>query len=238
MAEQQPNGPNTGPSGDWTPRPDPTVLTTSQLLREIASTNEKFDLEITALREIVMTRFDGMDKAIALIQAASDKMPSEVDVKVANLEAVTTERFRSVEQQFRERDVRTEQTSRDAKTAVDAALQAAKEAVGKQNDSFTLATSKSEGQFTKQIDQIGELLRTAIKALEDKVTDTRGLIADLKDRLAAAESRMTAAESRVIGSTVAHTGQQTSNSWALSLVMGAIGFVSLLILIGEKIAGK
>ena len=42
--------------------------------------------------------------------------------------------------------------------AVDAALQAAKEAVGEQNKSNALAIAKSEATFTKQIDQIGVLI--------------------------------------------------------------------------------
>ena len=45
----------TGSAGEWRPIPDPTKLTTEQLRREVAT-----------LREILETRLDGMDRAIAL----------------------------------------------------------------------------------------------------------------------------------------------------------------------------
>ena len=62
------------------------------------------------------------------------------------------------------------------KIAVDAALQAAKEAVAEQNRSFALATGKSETATMKQIDALGLAIQTANKGLDDK-------IADLKDGL-------------------------------------------------------
>ncbi len=56
--EPQLNMPHWGPgqsAGEWRPVPDPTKLTTDQLRRELA-----------ALREIIETRLDGMDRAIGL----------------------------------------------------------------------------------------------------------------------------------------------------------------------------
>jgi len=202
------------------PIPDPTLLTTQQLLREI-----------TALRELFETRLDGMDKAITLIQAHADRIPSSTDIALQRLQelldnklmnvqaqfdardravdrAVTTaleaqkatmllqnsslnesvsrlqelhdEKFESIATQFRERDVRTEQASKDSKVAIDAALQAQKEAVGKQNEANSAAISKSEAAFVKQIDQIGILISTMTKGTDDK-------IGDIKDRLTTIE---------------------------------------------------
>lgn len=91
------------------PDPDPTQLTTQQLLREIALTRELFDSQMSGLRELHQ------------------------------------EKFHSIEIQFTERDKRASDSARDSKTAVDAALQAAKEAVG-----------KSEVSTTKQIENTNE----------------------------------------------------------------------------------
>lgn len=66
-----------------------------------------------------------------------------------------------------------DRTSRESKTAVDAALQAAKEAVGEQNRSNALAISKSEVTFTKQIDQIGFTLSSIQKSIDDKIDDIK-----------------------------------------------------------------
>ena len=153
----------------WTPRPDPTVLTTDQVRREIQM-----------LRDVLETRLAGSDKAIELLQASTDKFPTFVKNAVNELKELHEEKFRSIAVQFVERDTRTEQTSRDSKVAVDAALQAAKEAVGEQNKSSALAIAKSEASTTKQIDQITVLIQSTAKGTDDKIDD-------LKTRMTAME---------------------------------------------------
>lgn len=152
------------------PRPDPTVLTTAMLQREIATS-----------REVIETRLDGMDKAIELLQRTTDKFPQHIVEAVDRLQELHTEKFKSIATQFVERDTRTEQTSRDSKVAVDAALQAAKEAVGEQNKSSALAIAKSEAATTKQIDQIGQMIAATNNAMNDKIDD-------IKTRLTTIES--------------------------------------------------
>lgn len=158
-------------------QPDPTALTTQQLNREIA-----------ALKELVFVRLDAMDNATALFHANVTRVPTDTDRQIQHLQALMsetfalqTEKFTSVQTQFTERDTRTEQTSRDSKVAVDAALQAAKEAVGEQNKSSALAIAKSETSTTKQIDQIGALINTSVAGINL-------LISDLKDRVQRIES--------------------------------------------------
>lgn len=151
------------------PVPDPTVLTTQQLIREIL-----------AVRELIETRLDGMDKAINLIQVQSDRVPGHIDGAVSRLQELHAEKFDSIAIQFKERDSRTEQTSKDNKVAIDAALQAQKEAVGKQNEANSQAIAKSEAAFIKQIDQIGTLITTMNSAIDGKIND-------IKDRLTTIE---------------------------------------------------
>lgn len=182
-----------GGRGDVRPVPDPTRLTTEQLNREIASLREASEKGLAALREIIATRLDGNDRAIRLLQEAADRFPNWVDEKVRALKEVheqrftaitdtTTEKFLSIEKQFAERDVRTEQAAGAVKIAVDAALQAQKEAAGEQNRSTALAASKSETATTKQIDQLGQLIQTMTKASDDK-------FADVKERLTRIEGK-------------------------------------------------
>jgi len=154
---------------DLRPVPDPTLLTTQQLLRENLW-----------LREVLETRLNGMDKAIELLQSTADKFPARIDEKIASLQQVHEEKFNSIQVQFKERDVRTEQTSKDSKVAIDAALQATKESSVEQNKSFALATAKSEAGFSKQIDQLGVLIQTMTKAFDDKIDD-------IKERLTRSE---------------------------------------------------
>ena len=185
--------------GDQTTRvpiPDPTELTTRALLREIAALKEVFEVEIQSIaklhesnvnrlsgdinltRQVLETRLHGMDVAIELLKhSQNDQMPERVpiliDEKIEALRGVQEEKFRSIAVQFAERDTRTEQTSRDSKVAVDAALQAAKEAVAEQNRSSALAIAKSEASTVKQIDQQAVLIQTTAKASDDKIDDIK-----------------------------------------------------------------
>jgi hypothetical protein len=168
---------------DATDDQDPSALTTAVILRATA-----------ALKELIFTRLDAMDKALVLLQSRADKVPSDIDIAVGAIRAVYDEKFKSVALQFSERDVRTEQTSRDSKVAVDAALQAAKEAVGEQNKSSALAIAKSEAATTKQIDQIVILINATNASINDKVDD-------LKNRLSSIESRLEKGEGRGVGQT-------------------------------------
>jgi hypothetical protein len=200
---------------DTRPVPDPTVLTTQALVASITSLREVLEAVIQGQKAVFESRLDGMDKAINLLQVTTDRQPAEVDRKIANLRVLHEEKFTSIQVQFAERDTRTEQSARDSKVAVDAALSAAKEAVGEQNKSSALAIAKSEAGTAKQIDQQALLIATATKALDEK-------IGDIKDRL-------TRIEGQSIGQTVAR--EDTKSLWAI--LIAAVGAV---IAIGTVIA--
>jgi uncharacterized phage infection (PIP) family protein YhgE len=152
------------------PVPDPTERTIQTLQREIATAREFADMQSSALKTVLETRLDGMDKAIAIQASNLGKYPQERHEMIGHLQALHEEKFKSVDMQLIEKDKRIDQTTRDGKFAVDAALQAAKEAAG-----------KSEQNFTKQIDQIMVMITTIQKGFDDKNDD-------LKTRIQALES--------------------------------------------------
>lgn len=156
-----------------TPVPDPTVLTTAQLLGAIEAVKELLRAELHGLSMTVDARLEAMRK-------------------------LDDEKFRGIQTQFSERDTRTEQSSRDSKVAVDAALQAAKEAVGKQQEASDRAIAKQEASTTKQLEAIALLIASNTKAADDKIDD-------LKDRLTRIEGK----------------GQGASLTWGY--IVGAIG---------------
>jgi hypothetical protein len=88
----------------------------------------------------------------------------------------------TVNERFQLGDVQTDKAARDVKSAVDAAFAASKEAVSEQNKSNALAIAKSEGAFTKNMDQLADSVKSIVKNTDDK-------IGDLKDRLVAIEGR-------------------------------------------------
>lgn len=143
------------------PDPDPTLLTTQALLREIGSLKELFD-----------TRFGATEHSIDLIRVRIETVITIIDEKIEHLKALTDEKFNGIGTRFAEARYLTEQTSRNDKIALDAALQAQKEDVSKQNDSNNASIFKSEVLFTKQID-----------GLNDKIDD-------IKSRFIAGDSNM------------------------------------------------
>jgi len=124
--------------------------------------------------------------------------------------------FRGIETQFQERDTRTEQNSQASTTAINAALQAAKEAVGQQNVSFALATSKSEAATTKQMDGLQVLIQTGTKATDEKIDD-------IKSRLMRIEGMGVGQISAKQTADVAATQQTSSNALIVAIVVGSVG---------------
>src|SRR6185503_2831523 len=80
---------------NWRPIPDPTVLTTQQLQREVA-----------ALKEIIFTRLDANDKAVQLLHEDVTRVPTDTDKQIAHLKELHEEKFDSIDQQIKERDAR------------------------------------------------------------------------------------------------------------------------------------
>lgn len=150
---------------------DPSSLTTQQLWREIG-----------ALKELLGAQIEAVEKAIKVAHDDLVRVPTDVQKQVGNLRELHEEKFRSIQVQFAERDVRSEQSAKDTKVAVDAALSAAEKSREQQNQSFALGVAKSEAGITKQIEQLGTLIQATSRALDDKISDA-------KDRLTRIESR-------------------------------------------------
>lgn len=176
---------------DIVPRPDPTILTTQQLLREITSTKEIVETKVDGIKGVIFARMDANDIAVKLLQALNDRVPDFVREQISQLKEVHNEKFSSIttqfieldkrtdqkfvaiDQQFAERDKRTEQLSLADKTAIAAALQAQKEAAGATNDSNSVALLKMETNFAKLIDQQTTLLQSVTRNTDDKINDLK-----------------------------------------------------------------
>lgn len=215
MGEMAPDLPVSGSR----PVPDPTLLTTQQLMGAIAALKELFQTnheglkealeeQIAAMGDVIDTRLNGMDKAIELLQKTTDKTPEFVRDQVGQLRDLHGERFSSIgtglmerdkrtlqsfdsiNTQFAERDKRTEQLSLADKTAIAAALQAQKEAAGATNESNGAALAKMENNFTKLIEQGQTLVQSVSRNLEDKIND-------LKSRLDRGEGKTSVSDPAV-----------------------------------------
>jgi cation transport regulator ChaB len=165
---------------DQPPVPDPTILTTEQLLRAVASERDYVNGQIS----ILVQRLDAMDKATALLSETVNRVPTVVQTEISHIRGLTDEKFVSIATQFKERDTRSERESRDNKVAVDAAFAAQKEAAAKQDEANAKAINKSELATAETIKTNADLFASQIEAM-------RATIDDLKIRVTAAESKST-----------------------------------------------
>ncbi|HEV3312203.1 MAG TPA: hypothetical protein VG815_16960 [Chloroflexota bacterium] len=155
------------------PIPDPTILTTQALLREVAAAKELSDTKFEAIAariEHIDTLLETRDTAITV---ASTHLRELMLSEMAKIKVVTDEVFQRIDVQFIERDKRTEQLALASSTAIAAALQAAKEAVGAQNTSNSIAIAKSESSTLESLRQLRELFLSETKAINEKVDDLK-----------------------------------------------------------------
>src|SRR5678816_4450305 len=155
----------------------PEPMTGSQVLREI-----------TALRDIMTTRLDAMDRAVSVFHDDLVRVPTDVDKQVGALRSVMLEMFKTQEQQFAtvwekfssvgtqfsERDTRGERESRDNKVAVDAAFAAQKEAAAKQDEANQKAIDKSEKATGETLAKQADLFQSTTNALDARITEIKG----------------------------------------------------------------
>jgi hypothetical protein len=184
--------------------PDPSLLTTQQLQRENAALKELIFSKLDA----ITSRLDAADKAVQLLHEDVTRVPTDVDKAVSHLRELVFQKldtnYDGVQLQFKERDIRVDQTAKDNKVAVDAALSAAKEAVGEQNKSSALAIAKQEATFNKQLEQLTLLVNTVTGGLVDKFNDLKAVV-----------------------STILGHNNGIGDSWGFAI--GAIGAVGVLV---------
>lgn len=158
---------------------DPTALTRLALDKETAGVYALLSERIKAIEETAATFRSDLKQVPTETDRAITSLTNVIDGKFA----LVNEKFNSVEEQFRLRDIAVKDASTQTALALSAALEAAKEAVGKQNTDSELAVSKMESMFTRQIEQQATQIATSVKSLETQISD-------LKERLAGQENRV------------------------------------------------
>lgn len=241
--------PGPGPGqGDWyrqqlnIPVPDPSEITSREITRAKAELKIQFDDAIAALREfigltassnkeIIESRLGGMDKTHVLLQ---DEVRRSIDVigqESRRLEMLFDEklngiltRFDGIAVQFRERDIRTDQDKIAASTAVNAALQAQKEAAGAQNESNAAAITKSENSFTKEIDGLKALIATTKDSINSQIGNLTG--------------RLDRGEGGNAGAREQRGDTRSGLNTNLAVIGSIVAFIALLLAVGNWINAR
>ena len=193
---------------------DPSALTTEQLLREVAN--------LAALME---TRILALEKSQEAFEEGITRVPTEVQKAIAQLDAVISERFRTVDaqfnnvaQQFTALEVKATQNDENRANNIEAALTAQKELVA------TAAAGTAE-----QLRQIGQVQVAKVDSLAGQISDLKdsmaGQISDMKDRLTAIEQR---AEGRGEAQTSSKDNQALWAGIIFGLIGAAVGTLSLV----------
>jgi hypothetical protein len=153
------------PQKSGLPVPDPTLLTTEALLREIGHLRD-YMLAATAGLE---DRFDAYERAH---ETKHRERAAEVEKAIQHLTELAAERFAGVSDRFSgiqlqlaERDSRIQESTQASKDAIAAALAAQKEAV-----------AKSELSTKEQIAAITTQNATTVASLESKIDNVKELI--------------------------------------------------------------
>jgi hypothetical protein len=143
--------------------PGPPYLTTEELRRDVS-----------ALREILQARLDGMDRAAVVLAETVNRTPTAIQTAISHLKELHDERFRStslesderfksVALQFKERDERSSQLAKTQDEALKAALQSAEKLNEAQGSANKEANAKTEITFAQQL-----------KAVTDKIEVING----------------------------------------------------------------
>jgi hypothetical protein len=138
------------------------------------------DRAIDNLHDKIMTRLNAMDKATSLLHENVSRVPTDMDrqlthlrevlgVKITEVSAVSSQRFERIDNQFTERDKRSDQAAMSGQKAIDAGLLTQKEAAAENTKSMTAAINKSEAAFAEAIKQLQTLSQSESKATNDKI---------------------------------------------------------------------
>lgn len=167
-------------------RLDATDMATKLRLDAVTDIGPTTDRLIDHLRGLHEARFDSLDgQLIFLREYAQTQLTSVREFLTREIEAsarVTAGKFEAVNTRLDERDKCLDQMQRDTRNSLRTALASAKEFVVLQNQASNAANSKTEVNFTKQIDALSAVLAAGNKALDDKITD-------LKTRMDSGEGR-------------------------------------------------
>jgi hypothetical protein len=164
------------------PVPDPTLLTTEALRREITWLREITDEKMKAFHNIhalLEKRVDNISPELQTIFVRADELSqgrkSGMDRDVASIRELidhertsAEEKFKEVELRFQERDLRFAQAAESNQLAISAALV-----------SVNNTQTRIENQFSKQIDQLNATLvltnANMTQRLDDLKTNVSGL---------------------------------------------------------------
>ena len=180
---------------------------------------EKILARLDGLERVVFARLDSQQTAANTFKEGIEKVPTEVQKSVGNLQMLLEEkfarhevkfsafrdlldqRFLAVDEQFGLRDIRVDQTAVATKTAVDAAMAAAGQ-----------SAAKAEVGFARQMEQMSALFQTTTSAQREQIEDQK--------------ERVTRLEAQLLGATGQRAESHTSSSFVVAIIAVVVAILS------------
>jgi len=197
-----------GNNGGSTPIPDPTVLTTEALRREVAGLKELVASDMFALRELLEEKIstvktqlhdtkeysaqsrDSLAHDIQRSESLRNESLETLRAMMSSMIELRDEKLNAVRLQFDLMEQYRVEQKHDTQAAVDAALAAAKEAVQQQTIASDRSITKSETATSEQLKQMNVTTSTAIQGINL-------IIDDVKERISRMESFQVGARSSI-----------------------------------------
>jgi hypothetical protein len=216
-----------------TQRIDGMDKATELLAATVGKVPSDMDKATGALRDLLNARIDAMDTATKLLADGLHQFPSNVDRAVSGQKEVLLGEI------FRVRDIMLEKFAAvDAlfasnATALTAALAAQEKAVAAQNDSNTLAITKSEQATKETITANAAQTTTGLQGLSTTMDDLKSRIVRLEGLLQSA--RLATEDSRATG-TFSQTAEANRMAQSRATLQLAVAVISALIAVAAIIA--
>ncbi len=200
---------------DWIPRPDPTILTTEQLHREIGALEARMNAEVEALKTLLEASIRSMEEIL-------DARTEILDTKVEAHEALDVNRFDRIDARFNTVEKHRMEQKDDTNLRLDYTIATLKERADEHFKSNRAVIEKTEQAFTDSLSKQAETFRTTNDA-------NLGRIDDLKERIAKVESVGEGASAQ------RQEGRQqiSSTTAIIGTVIAVIG-IGLALLIGRN----
>jgi hypothetical protein len=205
--------------------PDPSTLTTDQMLLKVGDTKELIEAQF----DVIRARLDGIDKATIVLHDDFVRFPTEVQKEVGHLRELYDIRMEAEREITAIREAYRIELKNDSKEAlttaltaaekaVQAALAAAEKARDQQTIASQLATDKAEKSFVEALSQLNNTFTVAIAGVVAGVNEAKSGIADIRSEQRGGQLNVSSvqADKRVTGMWI---------GLAVTLIFGFLGFI-------------
>ena len=249
-------------NGGSRPVPDPTLLTTQQLIREVTVLKQYLESRVENSENVISARIDGMEKAIEVFQADLTRVPTQLDRAIQSHKELNESEIRSLSSDINRMSLALAHRGEDIREQI---VHLRDLSFGKIEELASVTTERFQGvaaQFSERdtrtdqragdtklaVDAAFAAAKEATAKIEAGFTKSIDSILELlkttmkssDEKISDLKDRITSIESRTVGITSANTETRNTAVDNRGMVFGSIGIaisvVTFLVLAFEVIS--